>query len=105
MAKIQFSVLQRTLPSNYPYDNAYSLFPFVSPLTAKDILASKKDTPFKIDTKRPASSVTHIIATKQAISHVFNRPGTYPTHYNRDLQALTGGYGYVTSYVYLFFHN
>lgn len=103
--EIQFPVLQRTLPSNYPYDNAYSIFPIVSPVTTENVLASKKYAGFKVDTKRPASSTTHIIATKQAISHVFNHPGTYPTRYNRDLQALSGGYGYVILYFYSLFRN
>lgn len=84
-------VLQRTLPSHYPYDNAYGLFPLVTP----ESLASGKLPGYKINTKRPASGVTHILTTKQAISHVFNHPSIYTTGYGRDLQALTGGYGCV----------
>ncbi|KAF5376137.1 hypothetical protein D9615_007704 [Tricholomella constricta] len=88
------TLLERHLPRNYPYDNVYSLFPFTCPATSKHILGSQPDMTFD----RPKVHKVQVLETRQAISHVFNDPETYPTMYAKSFEALSNGYGFVLGF-------
>jgi len=89
-----FSVLQRTLPHNYGYDNIYSLFPLVVPEMSKAYvngLDKRDQKKYKIG--RPTQAKIKIVRTLQAISKVLNDPDTFSSPYTQSLIQLTGGYG------------
>lgn len=85
-------VLFRNLPRNYPYNNAYSLFPFTVPSTARELAkALGRDADY--DWERPPVNEMKSLVTRSAISHVFNRPQAFSTRYKGNLEYLSKGYG------------
>ncbi|KAF8064897.1 hypothetical protein FPV67DRAFT_1500614 [Lyophyllum atratum] len=92
-------LLERNLPRNYPYDNIYSLFPLTCPRETKDLLRHQlRQNPLPSGMtytyERPKVQKVHEVETKEAISHVFNNPTTYPTSHGKDFRALFDGYGF-----------
>ena len=90
-----FSVLQRTLPHNYGYDNIYSLFPLVVPEKSKAYVneLDKPDQKKKYKTDRPTQVKIKIVRDLKAINKVLNDPVTFSSPYKQSLMELTGGYG------------
>ncbi|KDR69941.1 hypothetical protein GALMADRAFT_282379 [Galerina marginata CBS 339.88] len=86
-------LLQRTLPHDYQYNSIYGLFPLATPEYTIPLLPEPKPRAM-YSIERPQPHKVHHLATKEAISHVFNQPKLFPTIYNDSLIAVTGGYGY-----------
>ncbi|KJA24877.1 hypothetical protein HYPSUDRAFT_38235 [Hypholoma sublateritium FD-334 SS-4] len=117
-------LLQRTLPREYPYNNIYGLFPLSIPSNTIRCLRSLSDTSYFtsahnkemrllpiqpdeehlpdtekkrkpiLETEKPQARVIRHLVTRNQISHVCNKPDSFPTMYEDNLKALTNGYGY-----------
>ncbi|TFK47855.1 heme peroxidase [Heliocybe sulcata] len=88
-------VLMRNLPHNYPYDNTYALFPFIS----QDLLDKcPNHSQLTEHYRRDRPSLTKILRTQEAIKVVLNDPSHYLTPYRQNLQTVLGGYGFLLGF-------
>ncbi|KAF7968054.1 hypothetical protein HWV62_32073, partial [Athelia sp. TMB] len=94
------TLLIRHLSSNYPYDNVYSLFPFIIPTKANDII-KKLSIPEQelYDQRKPHIGAAVSLETSSDIHAVFeDSTGVYSTPYGRDLKSLTKGTGFLLGF-------
>ncbi|KAM6494625.1 hypothetical protein JOM56_009248 [Amanita muscaria] len=101
-------LLHRTLPHNFPYKNAYSLYPFTVPTPESQASIEKfinqAEPKHDLDFSRPKKKVK-VLCTIEAISEVFNDPVKFPSPYNQNLCELTGGYGNMLGFDDLALHD
>ncbi|KAF7967367.1 hypothetical protein HWV62_34487 [Athelia sp. TMB] len=93
------TLLIRHLSSNYPYDNVYSLFPFIIPTKAKEIIGNLSIAEQELyDQRKPHIGATVPLEASSDIHAVFeDSTGAFSTPYGRDLKSLTKGTGHDTN--------
>ncbi|KAM6494617.1 hem peroxidase [Amanita muscaria] len=100
-------LLHRTLPHNFPYKNAYSLYPFTVPTPeskARIEAFINQAEKYDLDFSRPKKKVK-VLRTIEAISKVFNDPVKFPSPCNQNFRELTGGYGNMLGFDDLALHD
>ncbi|KAF7978375.1 hypothetical protein HWV62_751 [Athelia sp. TMB] len=94
------TLLIRHLSSNYPYDNVYSLFPFIIPTKAKEIIGNLSIAEQDLyDQRKPHIGAAVSLEASSDIHAVFeDSTGAYSTPYGRDLKSLTKGTGFLLGF-------